>query len=88
MHEAKADWLYGLKAWNKVLPPEEQQRLTKEYRTSKIVRHEKIGRNDPCPCGSGKKIQELLRQGGLRHDQTDFGPQPVSPASEHLPIKS
>jgi uncharacterized protein len=22
----------------------------------------KIGRNDPCPCGSGKKIQALLRQ--------------------------
>jgi preprotein translocase subunit SecA len=26
----------------------------------------KIGRNDPCPCGSGKKIQEMLRAGGVR----------------------
>ncbi|MBN2352097.1 MAG: SEC-C domain-containing protein [Spirochaetales bacterium] len=22
--------------------------------------HEKLGRNDPCPCGSGKRFQELL----------------------------
>ena len=57
MHEAKAEWLFGLKAWDKVLTPEEQLKLTKEYRTSKIVRHEKIGRNDPCPCGSGKKYK-------------------------------
>ena len=21
----------------------------------------KVGRNDPCPCGSGKKVQALLR---------------------------
>lgn len=57
MHEAKADWLYGLKAWNQVMSPEEQQALAKEYRTSKIIHHEKIGRNDPCPCGSGKKYK-------------------------------
>ena len=63
MHEAKADWLYGLKAWNQILAPEEQQRLTREYRTSKIVRHEKIGRNDPCPCGSGKKYKLCCGKG-------------------------
>ena len=26
---------------------------------------EKLGRNDPCPCGSGKRFQEMLH---------DFGP--------------
>jgi hypothetical protein len=25
------------------------------------VQRKKIGRNDPCPCGSGKKIQKMLR---------------------------
>ncbi len=65
MHEAKADWLYGLKEWDLVLPAEEQQRLTKEYRTSKIVRHEKIGRNDPCPCGSGKKYKNCCGKGAF-----------------------
>jgi SEC-C motif len=23
---------------------------------------EKLGRNDPCPCGSGKRFQELLHE--------------------------
>ena len=25
---------------------------------SQPIRHEKIGRNDPCPCGSGKKYKK------------------------------
>jgi hypothetical protein len=25
---------------------------------------EKLGRNDPCPCGSGKRFQELLHELG------------------------
>lgn len=63
MHEAKADWLYDLKAWDQVLPEGERQNLTKAFRTSKIVRHEKIGRNDPCPCGSGKKYKNCCGKG-------------------------
>ena len=23
----------------------------------------KVGRNDPCPCGSGEEVQEMLRRG-------------------------
>jgi hypothetical protein len=65
MHEVKADWLYSLKEWNTVLSAEEQQELTRAYRTSKIVRHEKIGRNDPCPCGSGKKYKNCHGRGDL-----------------------
>jgi uncharacterized protein YecA (UPF0149 family) len=63
MHEAKAEWLYSLKAWDEVMPKEEQQALTREYRTSKIVRREKIGRNDPCTCGSGKKYKNCCGKG-------------------------
>ena len=57
MHEAKADWLYNLKEWNQVIDNTRRNELAKQYRTSKIVHNEKIGRNDPCPCGSGKKYK-------------------------------
>ncbi len=63
MHEAKADWLFGLKEWNQILTPDEQKTITKSYRESKIVHHEKIGRNDPCPCGSGKKYKACCGKG-------------------------
>jgi hypothetical protein len=57
MHEAKADWLYSLPSWDNVLSSERRNELAKTYRQSKIVHTEKIGRNDPCPCGSGKKYK-------------------------------
>ena len=55
MRDAKAEWLFTLKSWNNVLTAEKQQEITKQYREDNIVHVEKIGRNDPCPCGSGKK---------------------------------
>ena len=58
MHDAKADWLYNLTSWNNVLSPEKRAEITKDFRVSKIVHVEKIGRNDPCPCGSGKKYKQ------------------------------
>ena len=58
MHDAKADWLYNLASWKNVLTKEKMSDITKEFRTSKIVHVEKIGRNDPCPCGSGKKYKQ------------------------------
>ena len=58
MQDAKADWLYGLPEWEDILTEERRKELTKEYRQSKIVRVEKIGRNDPCSCGSGKKYKK------------------------------
>ena len=38
----------------------EQKELYKEQKASQTVRNEgpKIGRNDPCPCGSGKKYKK------------------------------
>ena len=57
MLEAKADWLYKLSAWDKILSAEKRSEITREFRETKMVRKEKIGRNDPCPCGSGKKYK-------------------------------
>lgn len=58
MVEAKADWLYGLEEWDSLLTPERRKELYKEQKASgTIVKGKKIGRNDPCPCGSGKKYK-------------------------------
>ena len=60
MHEAKADWLYNLKEWDKVLTEEKRREITKAWRVSKqfINTEAKVGPNDPCPCGSGKKFKK------------------------------
>ena len=59
MVEARADWLYNLPEWDKHLTEERRKELYKEQRQSKtVVKGEKIGRNDPCPCGSGKKYKK------------------------------
>ena len=59
MVEAKAEWLYTLDAWNTLIPSEERRKeLYKEQKRSHtIVKDKKVGRNDPCPCGSGKKYK-------------------------------
>ena len=55
MIDAKADWLYGLPQWDKIFDAETKKRLYREQKQSGTVRKaKKIGRNDPCPCGSGK----------------------------------
>lgn len=64
MNEAEADWLYELDSWELVLPLEKRQAITREWRDSKVVRREKVGRNDPCPCGSGKKYKKCCGKGG------------------------
>lgn len=59
MIDAKADWLYGLPQWEKIFDEETLKSLTKEAKNMHtVVRSEKkVGRNDPCPCGSGKKYK-------------------------------
>ena len=57
MHEAKADWLVALESWGNVLPAERHRQIGKENRTTHIAVRDKPGRNDPCPCGSGKKYK-------------------------------
>lgn len=59
MLDAQADYLYELPQWDAIYSKEKREELKKEYKNSKTVRNEnKIGRNDPCPCGSGKKYKK------------------------------
>ena len=59
MVEAKAEWLYNLPEWEPLLTQERRQELYREQKSSKtVVKGPKIGRNDPCPCGSGKKYKK------------------------------
>ena len=37
-------------------------------RQLKPIRKEKIGRNDPCPCGSGKKYKKCCLSNDVRRD--------------------
>lgn len=59
MVEAKAEWLYNLPEWDELIPEDRRKELYKEQKRSKtVVKGKKIGRNDPCPCGSGKKYKK------------------------------
>ena len=59
MVEAKADWLYELPEWDALLSEEKRRELYMDQKHSGTVRKEaKVGRNDPCPCGSGLKYKK------------------------------
>lgn len=59
MVEAKADWLYELPAWEELLSKERRKELYwQQKKSGTVVKEKKIGRNDPCPCGSGKKYKK------------------------------
>ena len=58
MLNADAPHLYGLDQWESLLTEEKRKELVKAHRRGDtVVKGEKIGRNDPCPCGSGKKYK-------------------------------
>lgn len=58
MVDAKADWLYELPMWKKIFTDEKRRELYREAKKANtVVKGKKIGRNDPCPCGSGKKYK-------------------------------
>lgn len=59
MLDNKADWLYSLPQWDNILDETVRKEIQKKHRTAKtVVKEEKIGRNDQCPCGSGKKYKK------------------------------
>lgn len=59
MHDAKADWLYGMNEWDNIFDEEKKKEIKKDFNKSKqVIVGEKTGRNDPCPCGSGKKYKK------------------------------
>ena len=56
MRDAKASWLFKLNSWKNVLDENQTAQIAREYREANIAHSNKVGRNDPCPCGSGKKL--------------------------------
>jgi len=59
MVAAKAEWLYNLPAWDNLLSESKRKELyLAQKKSGTIVKGPKIGRNDPCPCGSGKKYKK------------------------------
>ncbi len=58
MVACKADWLYELPQWDNLLDEETRKQLYKKQKLSgTVIKGKKIGRNEPCPCGSGKKYK-------------------------------
>jgi SWIM/SEC-C metal-binding protein len=45
--------------------PEDISDLEKLLNPRQVVRSEKIGRNDPCPCGSGRKYKKCCGANNL-----------------------
>ncbi len=58
MLNAKANWLYELKEWDALLSTDERLQIRKQYNEDHRAVSNKVGRNDPCPCGSGKKYKK------------------------------
>ena len=58
MVAAGADWLYELPQWDAIFDEAKRKELYMEQkRSGTVVKEKKVGRNDPCPCGSGKKYK-------------------------------
>ncbi|MCJ7690078.1 MAG: SEC-C domain-containing protein [Clostridiaceae bacterium] len=59
MLDAKADYLYELPQWEGIFSKEKRKEIQRDYKDSKtVVNDDKVGRNDACPCGSGKKYKK------------------------------
>ncbi len=59
-----AEWLYTLPEWDGILSEERREEIYKKFRNrNTVVKGPKIGRNDPCPCGSGKKYKKCCGRG-------------------------
>ena len=58
MVDAKADWLYGLPMLDNIFDEDKKKALYREAKKANtVIKGKKVGRNDPCPCGSGKKYK-------------------------------
>ena len=55
---AKADWLYELPQWDNLLDEAKRNANDGKEKVKTTIKNDKtIGRNDLCPCGSGKKYK-------------------------------
>lgn len=58
MVAAKAEWLYEMPEWDNILTQERRTELYwQQKKSGTVVKEKKVGRNAPCPCGSGKKYK-------------------------------
>ncbi len=59
MLKVKAEWLSTLDEWEDILSEKERQSLKTAFYEEHRAKSQKLaGRNDPCPCGSGKKYKK------------------------------
>ncbi|MFO7612459.1 MAG: SEC-C metal-binding domain-containing protein [Clostridia bacterium] len=58
MHAAKANWLYLLEEWEDIFPAEKRDEIRKQFNRDNTAVSNKVGRNEPCPCGSGLKYKK------------------------------
>jgi len=60
MVEYKAEHLYTLPQWDAHFTEEERKEMYTEQKKANTFVHEakKVGRNESCPCGSGKKYKK------------------------------
>lgn len=63
MLEAKAKWLYTLSGWDGILSEERRREIRDQWRLDKQAVSNKVGRNEQCPCGSGKKYKKCCGAG-------------------------
>lgn len=64
MHKANAPHLFQISAWENKLTADKMSEIEKEYKKSKTyVKEQTPKRNDPCPCGSGKKYKKCCGKG-------------------------
>ncbi len=58
MVAAKAEWLYELPMWDEIFDADTKKALyLEEKKSGTVIVGKKVGRNEPCPCGSGKKYK-------------------------------
>ena len=78
--------------WAAELPtstPSLRPESASDFETERLApfrRHDpKVGRNDPCPCGSGKKVQALLRLGVTQIEESLSEPKNSTTDLGHVP---
>ena len=51
-------FLDGLPMWDNIFDEDKKKALYREAKKANtVIKGKKVGRNDPCPCGSGKKYK-------------------------------
>jgi len=64
MLDAKAIWLSSLPQWDDIIEKSKREQITKDFNRENIAVSNKVGRNEPCPCGSGKKYKKCCGKNG------------------------